>query len=57
MIVDALKQAETADVSLVQRIVVRIVAGDDAANDLAVFRRRRACKTDDVCDQGTLCVR
>jgi len=37
MIVDALKQAEAADIRLMQRIVVWIVARHDSANDLAVY--------------------
>ena len=36
-IVDALEQTEAADIRLVQRIVVRIVARHNSANDLAVF--------------------
>ena len=35
-IVDALEEAKTADVCLMQRIVVRIIARHDAANDFTV---------------------
>ena len=36
-IVDALEQTEATDIRLMQRVVVRVVARHDSANDLAVF--------------------
>ena len=39
-IIDALKQTKTTDVGLVQRIVIRIVAGHDSTGDFAVLARK-----------------
>ena len=38
-IIDGLKQTETTDVALVQRIVIRVIAGHDSADNFAVFPR------------------
>jgi hypothetical protein len=39
-IIDGLKQTETANVALVQRIVIRVIAGHDSTEDLPFFRAR-----------------
>ena len=41
VIVDRFEQAKAADVRLVQRIVVRIVTGHDAADDFVVSPRQK----------------
>ena len=38
-IIAGLKQTEAADVGLVQRIVIRVIAGHDSTEDFAVFPR------------------